>query len=192
MNKITIKTLSTVLFSSIILMGCNQIQNSKSRIIKMSEIEPMCSMPSGNRIDDAFSHAREDLVSTSCQHQYDKYFTSLLNVASGDPGAENRKRFSDFISWSHDRGIISRIQGKDFYTRYFSSTFRSLPDTRNVCSATRNKQSLLNDLQAELKLKKKGLLEVAGDRDSYFETIKQHGDIVLVLEATAMACEAES
>jgi len=192
MKNYSVKTVTTVLLAGLILTGCNQYMPKKSvNTARIENIQPICTMPTGKRVGAAFSHVKEDLASDSCQHQYDRYFSTLIDIATGDPAKENRKRFSDFITWSYQRGIISKVQGKDYYTRYFSPTFKSLSDTRNVCSATRDKAALFNDLQAELKQKKKGLLQVSGDRDAYFNTLKEHNDIVLVLEATAMACVAQ-
>jgi|GEM_PF-997200 len=193
MNNTTKKSVYLVALAGLLSTGCQALQPQKPTVVRYQQptTQAACSMPVGKRVDSAFSHAKQNLASAACQHQYDRYFDSLINVAMGDPSQENKKRFSAFLTWSYEQGIISKRQGKSYYTRYFSPTFVSLSDTHNVCAATRNKDEMLRGMQAELKQKKKGILEVAGDRDAYFATLRQHNDIVLVLEATALACVAD-
>ncbi|MBT7445374.1 MAG: hypothetical protein HN790_15575 [Methylococcales bacterium] len=189
MKNLTLKILTTAVLG-LTLTGCNTLQKQEPSVVQYAQPVAMCSMPSGKRVDAAFAHAKSELSSSACQTQYHNYFTSLIDIAKGDPSAENKQRFSQFVTWSYESGIISKRQGRDYYTQYFSPTFTSLSDTLNVCSASRSKQTMIQDMQSELKMKKQGILEVAGDRDGYFKTLKQHSDIVLVLEATAMACTA--
>lgn len=183
----------TAALIGITLSGCNTLQAQQQNVVRIEESSSgSCSLPSGKRVDDAFAMAKSELSDQSCQMQFHSFFEALMEVAKGDPGADNKKRFSDFLTWSYERGIISKRQGKDYYTQYFSSTFTSLTDTLNVCSASRNKQTMLQDMESELKMKKLGMMEVSGDRDAYFGALRQHSDIVLVLEATALACQAQS
>ena len=66
---------------------------------------------------------------------FDSYFGQLIDVAKRDPDMENKRRFSEFLEWAHDQGIIDKIQARSYYNRYFNTTFMSLPDDYNVCSS---------------------------------------------------------
>ena len=47
-----------------------------------------CSMPTGHDLDQAISASRFQLE-TGCAAHFDRYFTTLMSIASGDPKKDN-------------------------------------------------------------------------------------------------------
>jgi len=86
-------------------------------------VEPTCTLPSGVNIEEALAHSREDLGHLECEPMFDSYYLRLIDVAKRDPSIENKRRFSDFLEWANDEGIIDRIQARNYYNRYFNTTF---------------------------------------------------------------------
>ena len=103
------------------------------------QISPSCTLPSGVNLDEALTHSREDLKHLECEVMFDVYYERLIAVAKRDPGLTNKRKFSDFLEWANSAGIIDKIQARDYYNRYFNTTFMSLPDDYNsaCCSARR-------------------------------------------------------
>ncbi len=147
-----------------------------------------CQAPTALNLGAAVGQLKATLSNKPCAAYYDDYFNTLLEIAKGAPGPENLTAFSDLIAWSYDQGFINKTQGQRFYTRHFSTTFVSMPDDRNVCSAARKKDELFKDMQLELQQKKSGILHVAGDKKAYYEAQQQHADLGLLLEAVSVAC----
>ena len=75
----------------------------------------------------------------------------------------NVQRFSDFVGWrASNVGVVTRMEGSALFTQYFSPNFVALPNDRSVCSAVRSNPGLAADVEAELGLKYRGLVKVAG------------------------------
>jgi hypothetical protein len=152
--------------------------------------QPLCSLPEGSNLTAAMEQARFDLH-TGCAARYDAYFERMLDIARGDPRADNRRQFSEFLEWSVDEGLLSRRQARERYNRYFNVKYVSLQNDFSVCSATCPKRGqLLGSMRGEREDKKLGLLEISGDRATYQRADRLYHETELVLEATCLACEA--
>lgn len=152
--------------------------------------KPSCILPSGVNLEAALDHSRADLGRLECEQMFDGYYDRLLDVAKRDPDIENRRRFSEFLVWANDEGIIDKIQARDYYNRYFNTTFMSLPDDFNVCSSCSEgaKSNLEFALQIELGQKEEGLLRACQDKQAYYAAADQYNSILLLLDATCTAC----
>lgn len=153
-------------------------------------IKPTCTLPSGVNIEEAFDHSREDLAHLECEPMFDSYFQRLIEVGKRDPEMENKRRFSEFLEWANDQGIIDKIQSRNYYNRYFNTTFMSLPDDFNVCSSCSEKtqKEIEIQLEEELRQKEMGLLRACQDKNAYYNATDQYNSILLLLDATCTAC----
>jgi hypothetical protein len=153
-------------------------------------VQPRCIIPSGVDLEEALDHSRADLGHLECESRFDSYFERLIDVAKRDPDIHNKRKFSDFLQWANAEGIIDKIQARDYYNRYFNTTFISLPDDFNVCSSCSEKRQndLELQLEAELGQKEDGLLRACQDKDAYYAAADQYNSIMLLLDATCTAC----
>jgi hypothetical protein len=153
-------------------------------------LKPACTMPSGVNLEEALAHSKGDLERLECEPMFDSYYQRLIDVAKRDPDIENRRRFSDFLMWANDEGIIDKIQARNYYNRYFNTTFMSLQDDFNVCSSCPEdtKRELEVELQNELGQKEDGLLRACQDKQAYYAAADQYNSILLLLDATCTAC----
>ena len=153
-------------------------------------IKASCTLPSGVSLEEALAHSREDLARLECEQMFDGYYERLIDVAKRDPDIENRRRFSDFLMWANSAGIIDKIQARNYYNRYFNTTFMSLQDDFNVCSTCTEdaKRDLEVELQKELGQKEDGLLRACQDKPAYYAAADQYNSILLLLDATCTAC----
>ncbi len=152
--------------------------------------QPSCTLPSGVNLEEALAHSRADLGRLECEQMFDGYYDRLLDVAKRDPDIENKRRFSEFLVWANDQGIIDKIQARNYYNRYFNTTFMSLPDDFNVCSSCPDvpRRDLELELQKELGQKEEGLLRACQDKQAYYAAADQYNSILLLLDATCTAC----
>ena len=126
-----------------------------------------------------------------CASYFDSYYDDLLNIAEGDPKAENKRLFSEFLVWSGEQGIVSQRQARDNYNRYFNVKFVSLQSDYNNCSHTcPRRTSVMRDMERELSDKERGLLRVSLDNSGYYRADELYQEVELVLEATCTACAA--
>ena len=153
-------------------------------------LKPACTLPSGVNLEEAVDHSEKDLGHLECEPMFDDYFVRLIDVAKRDPDMENKRRFSEFLEWAHDRGIIDKIQARSYYNRYFNTTFMSLPDDYNVCSSCteETKRSIENQMENELRQKEEGLLKACRDKSTYYIASDQYNSILLLLDATCTSC----
>jgi len=153
-------------------------------------LKPSCTLPSGVNLEEALAHSRENLDRLECERMFDNYYERLIDVAKRDPDIENRRRFSNFLMWANDAGIIDKIQARNYYNRYFNTTFMSLQDDFNVCSSCPEnaKRDLEVELQKELGQKEDGLLRACQDKQAYYIAADQYNSILLLLDATCTAC----
>ena len=153
-------------------------------------LKPSCTLPSGVDLEEALAHSRNDLGHLECETMFDGYFARLIEVAKRDPDMENKRRFSEFLQWSHGQGIIDKIQARSYYNRYFNTTFMSLPDDYNVCSSctAEKKQTIENEMENELRQKEEGLLKACRDKSAYYKASDQYNSILLLLDATCTSC----
>lgn len=152
--------------------------------------EPGCPSPQTRNLDSAFSFVKTSLK-TGCQAHFDRYYDDLLTIAEGDPSPENKRKFSEFLVWSGDQGLLSTRQAEDYYNRYFNVKFMAMRGDYNNCSHTcPNKQRVLFDMERELSDKERGLLKVSEDQEGYYRADRLYQEVELVLEATCTACTA--
>jgi len=132
--------------------------------------------------------ARFDL-GAGCEDRFDAYLEGLLRIAEGDPQSDNKGKFSDFLLWANGQGLISKLQARALYTRYFGVKYVSMQGDYSVCSeACPKKSQMLRDMQSELGDKERGLLKVAADRRSFQRAHRLLQETELVLEATCTSC----
>ena len=153
-------------------------------------LQPACTLPSGVNLEEALEHSRKDLGHLGCEPMFDSYFVRLIDVAKRDSDLDNKRRFSEFLEWVHDQGIIDKIQARSYYNRYFNTTFISLPDDYNVCStcAEETKKNIENQMENELRQKEEGLLRACRDKSAYYIASDQYNSILLLLDATCKSC----
>jgi hypothetical protein len=148
-----------------------------------------CSMPASRDLGAAIEHTQRELLS-GCEANFDAYLDTLLTIAEGDPGADNKIRFSGFLIWAADNGILSRRQSEQLYNRYFNVKFVSLLGDYNNCAYTCPRQDAFMDaMQMELVDKERGLLRVSEDKDGFYRADRLLKQAELVIAATCEACE---
>ena len=148
-----------------------------------------CIAPSGKLVAPAFARAQSSLAYSECWSQFGSYFDSLLTAAEGDPKEENIEMFSDFVGWSIQRGVVTKVAGSELFTRYFSPNFVSLPNDRSVCSAVRSNPKLNKEVELELRDKYRGLVSVAGNNATYAQAAREQASLVQILGAMESACQ---
>jgi hypothetical protein len=151
---------------------------------------PPCGSPQTKNLNAAIADV-QDSLSNGCAASFDRYYDDLLNIAEGDPKAENKRIFSEFLVWASDEGLLSQRQARDNYNRYFNVKFVSLQSDYNNCSHTcpRRDRVMIN-MERELSDKERGLLKVSQDSASYYRADELYQEVELVLEATCTACAA--
>ncbi len=149
-----------------------------------------CTLPSGYQVESAFAQAGADLAHLQCHYQFDQYMDNLLEIAASNPQEKNKEYFSHFLSDAKRNGVISQLQAQRYYRRYFSPDFVSLGAMHNNCTTTCQHQvDLVKKMKLELHDKKLGLLEVVGDRDSYAQADQEFNQLLILIDATCLACQ---
>ena len=184
LNKISIFCKMIVLVGMISLMAIGCVPKEPKPV-------EVCIIPSGYNIAEAFQTARNTLSNYECRYKFDVVFDALLGVCEGDPSIKNKELFSDFLLWVKDQGIISNMQAKEYYNRYFSTRFTSLPQDYQTCSYCREIRSIMSKCLDELKDKERGLLKVCNDKASFTKASEDLQKMELIFEATCSACSAE-
>ena len=151
---------------------------------------PPCAGPQTKNLDAAIEQVQGRLVS-GCVANFDLFYDQLLTIAEGDPRPENKRRFSEFLVWAADEGLLSQRQAREYYNRYFNVKFVSLAGDYNNCAHTcpRRDRVMLN-MERELSDKERGLLRVSLDNGGYYRADELYREMELVLEATCTACSA--
>lgn len=186
--------LTTGLLSmSMLSVGCQAQKSILPSYPTMNEPQPIfsrsnCVLEESTRFRQALYEAKKDLNDEACYPSFNQYLDGLLNIASGDPDLLRRKDFSEFLVWSTEKGIISKMQAKEYYNSYFTSSFMSLPDEYNVCSQCRNQEQMEHDMYQELLKKKDGMANACSDKKSYNEARSHYDSLLLFLDATCTAC----
>lgn len=134
---------------------------------------------------------REKLERRSgCREHFNAYFEDLLRAAEGYPDPANKQKFSDFLIWASDAGIITRRQAEEQYNRYFTPKFLTLMGEYNLCSSMCARQgSYEADLERELGDKERGLLRICRDQTGFNQANRLFSDSIVVISATCRACE---
>lgn len=167
-----------VLLSALTLSACSALNTRQDA----------CPMPQGHNLEAAFETTKERMLD-GCETRFDDYLSHLLTIAEGDPQPENRQRFSEFLVWASDEGLLSRRQAQSLYNRYFNVKFVSMMGDYDNCSSTcPNKSVVLSRMEQELSDKELGLLRVSADKEAYYRADHLFKETELVLEATCSAC----
>lgn len=181
MNKTALSIRS--LFAAVLLVGV-------MLLTACATPPPPCNGPQTKNLNAAISDVKRTL-NKGCAAQFDRYYDDLLTIAEGDPKAENKRLFSEFLVWAGDEGLLSQRQAKNYYNRYFNVKFISLQGDYNNCSHTCPiRDRVMLNMERELSDKERGLLKVSLDNDSYYRADKLYQEVELVLEATCTACAA--
>jgi hypothetical protein len=151
---------------------------------------PVCSIPSSPLVDTAFQTARNTLSNPECKYAFSAIFDALLDISEQAPAPQNKEFFIGFLEWVRDKGIISAIQAKTYYTRYFSRRFVSLVRDYQTCGVCPRIDQMLKDCWEELKQKERGL-KICSDKETYAKAYNDLQKIELILEATCSACTEE-
>ena len=151
---------------------------------------PPCGSPHTRHLDAAVGLVQRSL-NNGCAAHFERFYDDLLTIAEGDPKAENKRIFSEFLVWSSDQGLISQRQAKEYYNRYFNVKFVSLESDYNNCTHTcPRRDRVMRSMERELSDKERGLLRVSRDNAGYYRADELYQEVELVLEATCTACEA--
>ena len=149
---------------------------------------PECMGPQSKNLDTAIDAAQTALIN-GCHAHFDRYYDNLLSIAEGDPKPENKRRFSEFLVWSGDQGLLSNRQTRDVYNRFFNVKFVSMQGDYNNCAQTCPvRRQVMTDMEQELADKERGMLQAALDREGYYRADRLLSETELVLEATCTAC----
>jgi hypothetical protein len=131
----------------------------------------------------------EDKLNNGCETHYDQYIAGLIEIAKDNPGADNKKAFSDFLIALSDQGTISKRQARSLYNRYFNVKFVSLAGDYSTCSEVCPvRDRVLLDMRQELLDKEIGLLQASNDSVSYYRSDLLLKESEIVIEATCRAC----
>ncbi len=166
--------------------GC--VEKSARISPSSAPLTPECSLPASKLASEAFREARKTLSNQECRYQFEPIFNSLLQISSGDPDPVNKDRFSDLVGWARNDGIISTVQAKEMFTRYFHHNYVSLPDDYQACAYCTQLNRIKADLRDELRQKELGLGKVAMDKAGITKARTDYKSIEIVLSATCRAC----
>lgn len=148
-----------------------------------------CLLGNSSNIEHLFSAVEEKLDNSACHYHWQSYRERLLAAAKGAPGPDNEARFAELLRSAIDRGIISRKQGQETFSRYFDPEFYSVKaEARSSCSALRSKDALFADMRKELAYKREGMLEVLADEERFRQAQQHYSDLQLVFDAVELAC----
>ena len=107
----------------------------------------------------------------------------------GAPGPENEARFAGLLRESVDRGIVSKRQARETFSRYFDPEFYVVKvEPRSSCSSLREKEALFAAMRGELAYKREGMLEILDDQARFREAQHHYNNLNLVFEAVSAAC----
>ncbi len=179
-----VKIAALLLISAVAISACDTLGSRADA----------CPMPEGHNLESAFSEVQTSLNEKrqQCAPYFDAYFQHLMATAEGDPGPDNKRRFSEFLIWASTEGIISKRQAQNLYNRYFNVKFVSLKSDYNNCShACPMRATMMSDMAQELSDKEQGLLKVSADTQSFYRADQLMKEAELVLEATCTACRGQ-
>lgn len=148
-----------------------------------------CALSGTSNVEQLFTEVEEKLANRSCHYSWSSYQSRLVAAAKGAPGPENEARFAELLRSSMDRGIISKKQGQEMFSRYFDPEFYSVKaEARSSCSALTRKDDLFTAMRKELEYKREGMLEVLNDQDRFRQAQQHYSDLRLVFDAIEYAC----
>lgn len=117
--------------------------------------------PKSKNLDEGLRQIKAFLSSNPyCNTLYEDYFLAALQIATQNPGIENRGKFAKFLSWSRDNGIITQKEGKNYFNRFFNPKYISISGNYNNCSQIDKREAILKSARDEMNDKKTGLMHV--------------------------------
>jgi hypothetical protein len=148
-----------------------------------------CQLSASASVAARFDEVEQKLETPACHYSWQVYLTDLLAVAKGAPGPDNEARFAALLRTAIDRGIISRRQGQEIFSRYFDAEFYAVKsEPRSSCSALQDKDNMLAAMRRELDYKRVGMLDVLSDQQRFRQAQHHFSDLQLVFEAVEFAC----
>jgi hypothetical protein len=183
------KTIKTILLISILSVFAAACKPTSKPLPEAPLANYTCELSQSKIVSVAFDETQVALSNTSCWSDFDAHFNNLLSIASGDPTPEHKKTFADFLRRSEAQGIISKVQLKQTYTRYFTGFFASLPKDESNCKAGQDINKLTRNLDTEMRDKQKGLLKAMGARDEFSKAKRDRDAIILIVAAAGEACQ---
>ena len=171
--------IATFSFLMVACVGCYP----QNQIVQQPAV-PSCSLPSGYDVSSAFSQARATLQNPACRSEFEAIFNKLIEISKGDPKAENKRLFHDFLLWSKENGVINTVMAKEKFHRYFMRGFYSLPDTYSVAVYCKTVDRIQRDMRDELNQKRIGLVDVCKNMAA-----EDYQSLQIILTATCSALE---
>jgi hypothetical protein len=148
-----------------------------------------CGLSDSNNIDHLFAEVSENLGNRACHYSFPEYRERLLQAAKGSPGPENEARFAGLLRESVERGIISKRQAQETFSRYFDPEFYVVKaEPRSSCSSLREKETLFAAMRSELAYKRLGMLDILDDESRFRQAQHHYNDLTMVFEAVDAAC----
>ena len=150
-----------------------------------------CSMPNAEIVEDYVDSASAKLDSYSCATSFDSLYSELIEIGKENPSEDNKAQFARLIRSGIDSGAISTKHGKQLFNEYFESEFYALKtDVRSNCTALREREVFVSQMEEELGRKKVGMLDVMGDEDGFRLSQRYFTDLTTVMDAVAYSCES--
>lgn len=148
-----------------------------------------CDLSGTQKLELAVSEVKGKLES-GCTNRFSGYYSRLLQLGAGFPKPENASVYQDFLRWSVNKGIVSKVQATDRYNRYFHHRFSGLSDSRSVAASICPRlDQTLADLRSELADKETGLQGILGQSDRYQQATRLYYNLELNLHAICAATE---
>ena len=171
---------TTGLLALLVIAGCSQ---------QPQKMAAECGLSDTNNVDHLFAQVSDRLGDRRCHYSWQGYRDRLLQVAKGSPGPENEARFAGLLRESVDRGIITKRQAQEAFSRYFDPEFYAVKlEPRSSCTSLREKDRLTAAMRAELAYKREGMLEILDDEERFSKAQHHYNDLNTVFEAVSTAC----
>ncbi len=181
---------AVILFSFFILvLGCVPAGKSAKGTLNQAG-DNLCFMPEDHNLDTVITNAEKVLVERECQRQFDAIFENILRAGEGDPKPENKTTIRGFLQRCVNKGVFNEKRAREYYGKYFSKSFMCLEDENfaTVCEQCKSIPKMKNMLKNEMAMKKRGLLKICKDKETFKKAyhIKQNG--IMVMETACQAC----
>lgn len=156
---------------------------------------PSCDLTSSHQLEPAFNSVRSWLQ-RGCSTRMATYMSQLMEIATDDPGPDNRRRFSEFLESLSGEGLISQMEARLWYNRYFNVKFMAIRDNYNTCSAICTlsdsaQERVMKAMEQELLNKEQGLMKVSDDPQAYYRADRLYREAGRVIHATCKACQTQ-
>ena len=175
------------IFSCILILSLGAVTGCASN----TAADVSCAMPKVEIVEAYVDSASAKLEGYSCAGSFDELYGELIEVAKDNPTEENKAQFARLIRAGIDSGAISSNPGKRLFNEYFEPEFYVLKtEVRSNCTALRERDAFVVEMEQELGRKKVGMLEVMGDETAFRLSQRYYTDLVTVMDAVAYSCES--